>query len=621
MQYLKVEELTRSYGTLVFFDKIGFVINRGDKIAIVAKNGAGKTTLLKTLYGIEPPENGKIELSKDISVAYLPQEPDFDPEETVIDSVFNSENTEVKIIKEYENAIVAGDTERMDKLIPEMDRLNLWDYETRIRQILSVFKINEVDKKTGMLSGGQKKRLALVNTLINEPDFIILDEPTNHLDLEMIEWLENYLTRSNATLLMVTHDRYFLDRVCNMIFELENQTLFTYKGNYSYYLQKRQERIDQAKAETDKAKNLMRNELDWMRRMPKARGTKAKYRVDRFYDLKDKASKNYNEDKLDIDIEAGRLGKKIVEFENVSKSFGQIKILNDFSYKFKRFEKLGIIGKNGTGKSTFLNILTEVIKPDQGRIIHGETVKTAYYKQTGIITDENKKLIEVISEISDKIPAGEGKFMSASAFLRKWGFNDPMHYVEVHRLSGGEKRRLYLMSVLMDNPNFLILDEPTNDLDIMTLNILEDYLKSFNGCVIIVSHDRFFMDKVVDHLFVFRGDAKVEDFAGNYSEFRDYEKQNEKDVRREEKKEKKENKLENKNKKEKTKLSFNEKREFEQLENEIEQLESEKENLEAELSSGKLKPDELTEKSQTIGQLIETIDKKTERWMELSDLD
>lgn len=619
MNYLKVEGLTRSYGTLVFFEKINFIINKGDKVAVVAKNGSGKTTLLNSIAGIDPPEEGKIEFAKDIAPEYLLQNPDFNPDDTVMDAVFNSESVEVSIIKDYEKSIERSDYERMERLISEMDRLELWDYEARIKQILSVFKIDDTSQKTATLSGGQKKRLALANTLINEPDFLILDEPTNHLDLDMIEWLENYLTRSNSTLLMVTHDRYFLDRVCSNILEIDNRTIYSYSGNYSYFLEKREERIQNMISETEKARNLLRTEQEWMSRMPKARGTKAKYRVDRYYDLKDKAGNNYSDDNTEIDIQAERLGKKIIELKQVSKAFGDMKILQDFSYKFRRYEKVGIIGRNGSGKSTFLNVLTSVIDTDSGDVIYGQTIKIGYYKQTGINIEKGKKVIEFISDISDKIPGAEGSFLTAGAFLRKWGFDDSSHYVEVEKLSGGEKRRLYLMTVLMRNPNFLILDEPTNDLDIMTLNTLEEYLKSFNGCVIIVSHDRFFMDKVVDNLFVFRGDAVVENFPGNYSQFREAEKTREKFERStfdKNKPGKKEKKTEDKKKK----LSYNEKKEFKSLEKEIENLENEKSDIETALSSGNLNSEELTQKSERIAELLHLIDEKTDRWIELSEL-
>ncbi|MBN2598832.1 MAG: ABC-F family ATP-binding cassette domain-containing protein [Marinifilaceae bacterium] len=617
ISYLQVENLSKSYGDLTLFENISFGIGQGHKIALIAKNGTGKTTLLNIISGLDSQDSGDISFRSDLKTAYLEQNPDLNNSNTVLNEVFNSTDSVLSVIRDYERIINENDQEAMTDIIEKMDQFKAWDYENKVKQILSKLKITNFDQIIGELSGGQKKRVGLAKVLITDPDFLILDEPTNHLDLEMIEWLEEYLNKSKGTLLMVTHDRYFLDRVCNEIIEMESNSLFTYKGNYSYYLEKRAERIENLNAEVGKAQKLMKTEQEWIRRMPQARGTKAKYRVDAFEDIKKKASSGFKETKMDLDIKSARLGNKILELDRLYKSYGDLKILEDFSYKFQRGEKIGIVGKNGTGKSTFLNMITRNIKADSGSIEIGETVVYGYYKQDGITINENERIIDVIKEIAESIDLGNGKVMSASQFLEYFLFPTKTQYNQVSKLSGGEKRRLYLMTVLMKNPNFLILDEPTNDLDIMTLNVLEDYLLSFSGCLIIVSHDRYFMDKVVDQLFVFEGDGIIRNFPGNYTIYRDSQVQQEKEIKKTEKlaTPKKE-----KPKSEPTKkLSFNEKREFEQLEVDIETLTTEKEEIEIAMSSGSLSNDELMEKAGRIEKVIELIDEKEFRWLELSE--
>ncbi|NPA38014.1 MAG: ABC-F family ATP-binding cassette domain-containing protein [Chlorobi bacterium] len=620
INYLSVEDLTHYWGEIPLFKNISFGLNEGQKVALIARNGAGKTTLLNIIAGVIPPNEGKVTYRKGIVAGYLSQQPDLNPENTVIEEVFNNDSEVVQTIKEYERAIETGDQKAIGEIIEKMDRLNAWDYEQRIKQILFELKITDLEQKISTLSGGQQKRVALASILISEPDLLILDEPTNHLDLDMVEWLEQYLSKSKATLLMVTHDRYFLDRVCNEILELDNATLYHYKGNYSYFLQKREERIEQAAAEVEKARNLLRKEQDWMNRMPQARATKAKYRIDNYYKLKEKASQNLSDEELDINIKASRLGKKIINLHHISKSYGDKELIKDFSYKFIPYDKIGIIGKNGTGKTTFLNIITGQIKPDSGEVEKGETVVTGYFKQEGISLDEDKKVIEVITDIAEHIDLGDNNKMSAAGFLRYFLFPNEMHYVYVRTLSGGEKKRLYLMTVLMKSPNFLILDEPTNDLDIFTLNVLEDYLLNFKGSVIVVSHDRYFMDKIADHLFVFDGNGTIKDFPGNYS---DYIKM-QKSLKKEEIKEKKETKQEKPRKQTKERarrLSFKEKRELEQLEKDIENLEEEKTKLEEEINSGALSADELMEKSERIGAVLSELDEKETRWLELKEIE
>lgn len=619
MNYLQAENLTKSYGDLVLFDNISLSIHKDQKVALIAKNGAGKTSLLNILGGKDTAESGQVVLRKGVTIGYLEQNPLVDDEKTVIEEVFASSNEVMAVIKEYEEIINKDDKEKLQDILEKMDYLKAWDHEVRVKQILSMLKIENYDQPIRQLSGGQKKRIAMANVLINEPDLLIMDEPTNHLDFEMIEWLEEYLKKTKSTLLMVTHDRYFLDRVCNEILELDDDTIYLYKGNYSYFLEKREERLQIQGAEISKAKGQLKGELEWMRRMPRARGTKAKYRVDAFHDLKHKASQGRVEQSMDINIQSARLGKKILEFKDLNKSFDDKKILSDFSYVFQRNDKLGIVGKNGSGKSTFLNIITNNISADSGSIEVGETVNYGYYKQEGITVNENEKVIDVIKDIAEVITLGNGNVLTASQFLTYFLFPSKMQHTQVSKLSGGEKRRLYLMTVLMTNPNFLILDEPTNDLDILTLNVLEDYLQKFSGCLIIVSHDRYFMDKVVDHLFVFEGDGVIKDFPGNYTIYRDYQLEKEKKKKDEQKVAKKETPklVQDKPKK----LSYKEKREFEQLSQEIEQFEAEKVQLEEEISSGGVSSDDLIQKSNRIAEVIDLLDEKELRWLELSELE
>ncbi|MCY1633297.1 ABC-F family ATP-binding cassette domain-containing protein [Marinifilum sp. D737] len=618
ISYLQVENLSKSYGDLTLFEGISFGVGQGQKIALIAKNGTGKTSLLNIIAGIDSQDYGDVIFRNDIKVAYLQQNPNLENSNTVLNEVFNSDDPVLSVIREYEKVISSNDQEKMTDILEKMDQYKAWDYENKVKQILSKLKITNFDQVIGQLSGGQKKRVGLAKVLITDPDFLILDEPTNHLDLEMIEWLEEYLNKSKGTLLMVTHDRYFLDRVCNEIIEMDANSIYTYKGNYSYYLEKRAERIENINAEVGKAQKLLKTEQEWMRRMPQARGTKAKYRIDAFYELKKKAAAGFKEDGMELDIKSARLGKKILELEGLYKNFGDLKILEDFSYKFQRGEKIGIVGKNGTGKSTFLNIITRNLEPDSGSIEIGETVVYGYYKQDGITINENERIIDVIKDIAESIDLGNGKVMSASQFLEYFLFPPKTQYNYVSKLSGGEKRRLYLMTVLMKNPNFLILDEPTNDLDIMTLNVLEEYLMNFKGCLIIVSHDRYFMDKVVDQMFAFEGMGKIRNFPGNYTIYRDTIAEEEKELKKIEKpaKPKKEKPKSNNTLK---KLSFNEKREFEQLEVDLEALNAEKEELETAMSSGTLANDELMQKASRIEEVINLIDEKELRWLELSE--
>ncbi len=620
VNYLSVENLTHHYGDVRLFDDLTFGISEGEKVGLIARNGTGKTTLLNIIAEILPSDSGTVTYRKGIEIGYLPQLPVLNESNSVIEEIFESENPQVKTIRAYEQALASGNHDELGTLIEELDKLGAWDFESRIKQILSQLKITNFDQLIGQLSGGQKKRVALANILINEPDFLILDEPTNHLDLEMIEWLEDYMARSKATLMMVTHDRYFLDRVCNEIYELADETLYHYKGNYQYFLEKREERIQSHNAQVDKAKNLLKTEQDWMNRMPQARGTKAKYRVDAFDDLKKKAHSGIQEQSINLDIKSTRLGKKIIECFNVSKAFGELKILDDFNYKFAQGEKVGIIGKNGTGKSTFLNTITGALEPDSGHLETGETVVVGYYRQDGMKIEDDKKVIDVIADISESITLGSGNSMSPAQFLRHFLFTNEMHHVQVEKLSGGEKKRLYLMTVLMANPNFLILDEPTNDLDIFTLNLLEEYLQNFKGCVVIVSHDRYFMDKIVDHLFIFEGEGVIKDFPGNYTIYHDFKIDEEKEQRKAEKVKKAPVQKE-KPKDKPRKLSFKEKKEMEQLEVDMDDLNTEKENIETELNSGSLDSEELTNKAKRLGEIMSSLDEKEMRWLELSEVE
>ncbi|MFP4605065.1 MAG: ABC-F family ATP-binding cassette domain-containing protein [Bacteroidales bacterium] len=615
ISYLQVENITKSYGDLTLFKNISFGIAKDEKVALIAKNGTGKTTLLNIIAGSETPDVGEVIFRNDIKVGYLAQEPAMNPDLTVFDFIFNTSDEVLQAVRQYEEAMKHPESSNFNEALELMENLKAWDFEVKIKQILTKLNITNYKQKIETLSGGEAKRVALAAVLISEPDFLILDEPTNHLDLHMIEWLEDYLKKSASTLLMVTHDRYFLDRVCNDIIEFDEGEIFRYKGNYSYFIQKREERINNQEAEVEKAKNLLRKEEDWVKRMPKARGTKAKYRIDKYHELKDKASQTRNDERLNLDVEATRLGKKIINIKNLQKSFGENLFVKDFTYNFSRFEKVGIVGPNGCGKTTLLNILAGLDKPDSGMIDIGETLKIGYYKQEGIQFDEEQRVIDTVQEIADRIDMGDGRVFTAKQFLRYFLFNDKMQYVKVAKLSGGEKRRLYLLTVLMKKPNFLILDEPTNDLDIMTLGVLEEYLASFNGCVVIVSHDRYFLDNIVDHLFVFQDAGKIKNFPGNYSQYRD-------SVKDSLVKEKKKTKKQPKTKKEKQKksVSYNVKKEFEQLGQEIEELENEKKHLEDELGNREMDNDEMVEKSNRIGELIKMLDEKTERWFELSEM-
>ena len=625
ISFLQVEGLTKSFGDLVLFENLTFGIFEGDRIGLIAKNGTGKTTLLNIITGKEDYDSGNVVYRRDLRIGYLSQDPRYPEGITVLEACFHSDSEIVGVISAYEEASISGDSDRIEELVEQMDRLKAWDYEQRAKQILSQLKINNFDQKIEHLSGGQLKRVALANVLISEPQLLILDEPTNHLDLEMTEWLEEYLKRNNITLLMVTHDRYFLDRVCSSIMEIDKRTLYSYNGNYSYYLEKRQERIDAQNAEVARANNLLRTELDWMRRQPQARGSKAKYRIDAFYELEKKAKQERDTGNVKLDVKSSYIGSKIFEAKHLSKRFGDVKILEDFSYIFARYEKMGIIGNNGTGKSSFIKMLMGQLQPDSGEIEIGETVRFGYYSQDGLQFDEQMKVIDAVRNIAEEISLGDGRRLSASQFLQYFLFTPETQYNYIYKLSGGEKRRLYLCTVLINNPNFLVLDEPTNDLDIVTLNILEEYLRSFKGCVIVVSHDRYFMDKVVDHLMVFKGNGELKDFPGNYSDYREWKNLMEEQKKQELSEKNKKTKNETKQIREvtisKRRLSFKEKREFEELEISISRLEEEKSNLEIELSSGTLSNDELLEKSKRISVLIDEIDEKTMRWLELSEIE
>lgn len=615
---LSVKEVSRNWGELVLFDQISFDIEVGKKTALVARNGTGKTTLLETIAGNQTPDAGTIEILKDHTLGYLPQEPQFDETLTVIEALFSKSIEVSKAIEAYEKALEDTTSGDFQKAYDEMDRLNAWSYESRMKEVLGKLNLTRLDQKVSVLSGGQKKRLALAAILIEQPDLLILDEPTNHLDLKMIEWLEEYLKRFTGALLMITHDRYFLDRVCNEIFELDFGNIYTYKGNFSYFLEKREERIQNMIAEKEKAQNLLRKEQEWMRRMPKARGTKAKYRIDAFHDLKKKAKVNINSTDVKIQSGTARLGKKILNLIGISKAYDDLVLLDDFNYNFARGEKVGIIGENGTGKSTFLNVITESTPADSGEIEKGETIQYGYFRQDMMKLDENKTVLEVITDISEKIVLGKDHVISPLQFLTHFLFEPAMHSLKVEKLSGGEKRRLYLMTVLMKNPNFLILDEPTNDLDIQTLNVLEDYLENYPGCVIIVTHDRFFMDRVVNHLFVFEGKGVIKDFAGNYTQYREAVQQIERDSKMEEREKKK---AEEKPKEKVRKLTYKERLELEALSEEIEKLETEKFELEDSLNVSGINADVLAKTTERLSELGDLLDEKEMRWLELSELD
>ncbi|HBO26591.1 ABC-F family ATP-binding cassette domain-containing protein [Culturomica sp.] len=621
ISFLQVENLSKRFGEQLLFEGISFGIGKNQKTALIAKNGMGKSTLLQIIAGKDIPESGSVIFRNDISIGYLQQNPDLNDNNTIFEEVFSSDSPILNIIKEYEKAIATNNLKQLELLIPQMDAQSAWDYDTTIKQILSELKVDTYEKKIANLSGGQKKRVGLAKVLISNPDFLILDEPTNHLDIEMTEWLENYLEKSNTTLLMVTHDRYFLDRVCSNIIEIDDFGIFNYEGNYSYYLEKRAQRIATRNATIDKARNLLRTEQEWMRRMPQARSHKAQYRIDNFYKLQETASQKTDEKKLELDIKGQRLGKKILELEHISKSYEDQCLIDDFSYKFVRGEKIGIVGKNGVGKSTFLNIITRNLEPDRGKIDIGETVVYGYYKQSGIEFSETDRVIDIVKNIAERIDLGNDRIMSASQFLEYFMFTDKQQYSLVSKLSGGERRRLYLLTVLMSNPNFLILDEPTNDLDIITLNVLEDYLQSFKGCLLIVSHDRFFVDKVVDRVFAFEGNGKIKDFPGNYTIYKNHKEEEEEEKQRAKKQTPKEPKsAPSDNLSKKRKLSFKEQQEMLRLEQEIESLTNEKTEIESALSSGSLSTEELVRKSERISEVIALLDKKEMRWLELSEI-
>lgn len=617
MNYLSVENISKSYGERVLFQDLSFGINKDQKIAFVAKNGTGKTSILKIITGEDTPDSGQVIMRKEIKMAFLSQEPKLNPELTIEESIFASDNMVLKVIEQYEKALEnPEDEEAYQKAFDKMDLHNAWDFETQYKQILFKLKLEDLKLKVKSLSGGQKKRLALAIILLNKPDLLILDEPTNHLDLEMIEWLENYFAKEPITLFMVTHDRYFLERVCNEIIELENGKLYQYKGNYSYYLTKKEERIAAENASIDKAKNLYVKELDWMRRQPKARTTKSKSRQDDFYVIKEKAHSRRKEHQVELEINMERMGSKIIELHKVSKKFNDKVILNGFDYTFNKGERIGIIGKNGTGKSTFLNILTQTIPPDSGKVVIGETIKVGYYTQSGINPKPEQKVIDIIKEFGEYIPLTKGRTISAGQLLERFLFDRKKQHDYVEKLSGGELKRLYLCTVLIQNPNFLILDEPTNDLDIVTLNVLENFLLDYPGCLLVVSHDRYFMDKIVDHLFVFRGEGEIEDFPGNYSDFRSYEDSAE--PVKEEKSDLSNSKSNWKEQQVKQGLSFNEQKEFQKIEREIKDLEYQKKQIEQEFSEGKVADDKIETKALELQKIIKTLEEKEERWFELS---
>lgn len=584
--YLDVQNLTKSFGDLVLFNNISFSVAEGQRIGLIAQNGTGKSTLLSVLTGKEGKDGGEIIMKKDLKIGYLEQKTQFDENESVLDACFNHQGDPQKVLK--------------------------------AKQILTMLHIDDLDQPMGQLSGGQQKRVALANVLITEPDLFILDEPTNHLDLEMVEWLESYLSRGNKTLLMVTHDRFFLDRVCNSILELDDRSIYAYRGNYSYYLEKRQERIENKRAEVARANNLYRTELEWMRRMPQARGHKARYREEAFYELQQVAKQKVEERQIRLKSSNVYIGSKIFECQYVSKAWGDKVILKDFYYNFARFEKLGIIGNNGTGKSTFIKLLMGLVEPDSGKFDIGETVRFGYFSQEGLQFDEQQKVIDVVSDVAENINLGGGKSMTASQLLQHFLFTPEQQHNFVYKLSGGELRKLYLCTVLMKNPNFLVLDEPTNDLDIQTLQVLENYLQDFPGCVIVISHDRYFMDKVVDHILVFKGEGEIQDFPGNYTQFREWNSLKSVEQKPEEKKEKPAAKDYRNN--EKKKLSYKEKREFEALDEDITKLEQQIKDLEEEICSGKLTVEDLTAKSMLLPTLKEELDEKSMRWLELSEL-
>jgi len=615
VNYLTVENIAKSYGELTLFEGVSFSIHKDQKIAFVAKNGTGKTSILNILSGKDQPDAGQVVFRKGLKTSFLSQDPDLDQELTVEETIFASDNQILNVINAYHEALKHPEDEKAyQKAFDNMDRFQAWDFETQYTQILYKLNLEDLNQKVKQLSGGQKKRLALANVLINKPELLILDEPTNHLDLEMIEWLEQFFAKENMTIFMVTHDRYFLERVCNEIIELDHGEIFNYKGNYSYYLEQKEARVEREATETNKAKQLFKKELSWMRRQPKARTTKSKSRIDDFHDIKARAHQRRNDHEVQLELNMERLGRKIIELHNVSKSFNDLVMLDKFNYNFQNGERVGIIGKNGTGKSTFLNMLTGAIKPDGGKIILGETVKFGYYTQKGIEIKPEQKVIDVVREFGDYIPLKKGRQISAQQLLERFLFSRKKQYDFVEKLSGGERKRLYLCTVLIQNPNFLILDEPTNDLDIVTLNVLEEFLLDFPGCLIVVSHDRYFMDKIVDHLFVFKGKGVIEDFPGNYSDYRAYEDSTPKVSEASDKTEKQQWK-----KDDNVKLSYNEQKELNNIESKLKSLEHDKKLLEAKFHDESLSVEDINELSLKIQEIIDTIEEKELRWMELHE--
>jgi len=622
MNYLSVENLTKSFGERVLFSDLTFGIDQGQKVSIIAKNGSGKTTLLRCLMDYEQYDSGRIVYRNDIRIAFMEQTELMNEKQTILEAVFDHDLPELKLIKEYNVAMDNNDEKALEHLYQEITEMNAWDIEVKVQQILSVLKLQDTSQVVGSLSGGQKKRVALAKVLLSDADFLFLDEPTNHLDLDMIEWLESYLATSKSTILMVTHDRYFLEVVCDTIFELTDKTLYKYKGNFSYYLEKKAEREDQLQSTIEKAKNTFRKELDWIRRQPKARSVKQKARVDAFQDIKKTALQNTDEDELELPVKMERLGSKIVEFHKVGKEFGEKKILEDFTYNVQRLERLGIVGNNGSGKTTFLKMLLGEEPTNKGKIVIGETVVFGYYSQDLIKVKDDFKVIDVVKEVAEYIPLEKGKQLSAAQLLERFLFPRDMHYTFVHKLSGGEKRRLKLLRVLMSNPNFLILDEPTNDLDIFAMSVLEDYLRNFQGCLIVVSHDRYFMDKMVDHLFVFEGEGVIKDIVGNYTDFRKKQIQDKRDEKNAISQVKIEKIVEEKPKvKEeiKRKLNFKEKAEFESLEKNLEKLELDKATILAKISSEGVSNQDVYELGVKLGEIVSEIEEKTNRWIELSE--
>jgi ABC transport system ATP-binding/permease protein len=622
ISYLQASRISRRIGDNLLFENIDLNINSGDKVALIAVNGAGKSSMLDILYGKESPDEGNVNLRRGLRMSYLEQSPVLNESNSILNELFSTGSNLVNVIRDYEESLFSGNDNLIREMIGKMDDFKAWDYEVQVKQILFRLKLPDLNALIMNLSGGQKKRVALAKTLVTDCDLLILDEPTNHLDLDMIEWLEDYLTRSAKTLLMVTHDRYFLDRVCNVILELSDEELYRYEGNYEYFLEKKQEREISEKANVEKARNILRTELEWMRRMPKARRHKAKSRIESFHDLKEKAAGRPEDKSININVNISRMGKKILEIVNISKSFDNNTLIKNFSYKFSRFEKVGLVGRNGTGKTTLLNIITDLMAPDNGSVDKGETVKFGYYRQEGIQFDDDMTVIDVVRKIAENVTVSDGSTLSITQFMNYFLFPPEKQYTFIKKLSGGEKRRLYLLTVLMQSPNFLILDEPTNDLDILTLNVLEEYLSVFPGCVIVVSHDRYFMDKVVDHIFEYKGDGLIKDFPGNYTQMRNKQDENERSIISAKTVKNSRSAISHQDavkREPKRGLTFKEKRELESLENEIKNLESEKQMIESEMNNGALDSDDLYLKSDRLGVILTIINEKEMRWLELSE--